>query len=843
MVELIDQFFNDTIPEETKINDDIIIGIDLGTCNSCCSIWRNNSAEIIVDEYGNRTIPSIVVFSSKNEMIVGHDAQNKMLLSSKNAFYEIKRLIGRKMTDQTVIGDQKFLMYQLCGDKDGNVNIIRQKDETNIMITPEELSAGVLMKLKEMASEYLKTPITKAVIAVPAYFNDAQRQATRDAAEIAGLNCVRIISEPIASALAYGLNKMSKIKKDSAYHVIVYDLGGGTLDVSLLTICDGIFEVEGTAGNTHLGGVDFDNRLFDYCLNNFKLMHDDFNVNDVFPDMLQKLHKVCESAKKVLSTSAQTIIGVTNFWNAKNLMIHMTRNKFNEICNDLLVMCLQPLVDILRSCDIKKEDINEAILVGGMTRVPSIRENIYRFFEKCPNSSINPDEIVSIGAAIQGYIISHKSDPFSESVTLLDTTPLSLGVETIGGVMNIMIPRNTLIPVSEKQIFSNDTPNETSILIKVFEGERKMTNDNFCVGEFELSGLAPSPRGYHNIEVTFTVDVDGMITVSAEDLHKNNMSTIRINGNRGRLSKDSIEKMVNEAKEYEKNDKLRKKRKKMHYELTELCDNIEKNLYFTECQLPESEKDNIRIEVSHIRIMLKKDFDEITEEFYKEQLHKIKRNYCVLITKINDDSASILKSCAPNSDEIGTSVFQNDNDDDKTYVKVIATELGYDDSIDNVKLNELKQIRDTLTDMCHSVSDIVNNPNVFIDETMRQDIKNFVEDLIVWIHVQPKISFEEYQSKLNELTHKCNDCIKEERSDCENEEELMTLCLSIKSSIVSNPLSINEKMTRVLNDEIDNILLWMNENKNAAREQYSDKISYINGICNKIYEEIVNTKK
>lgn len=839
MTDLISQFFNDDIQTDVSSDVDDIIGIDLGTCNSCCCIWRNNSAEIILDEYGNRTIPSVVAFTNKNTYI-GCDARNQMLFDPRNAFYEFKRLMGKKVTDKTVFGDQKFLMYKICGDKSDNVNIVRRKDNEVIMLTPEELSSYILLKLKRMASDYLKRPVKRSVIAVPAYFNDSQRQATRDAATIAGLDCIRIISEPIASALAYGLNKLTKLSKNGDTHVAVYDLGGGTLDVSLLTINDGVFEVIGSAGNTHLGGVDFDNRIYDYCINTFKMSHTDFDVNTLSPESSQKLHKACENAKKVLSSTAQTTIGVTNFYNGINLIMNMTRNKFNEICNDLLILCLKPLDDILVNCEIKKEDITEIILVGGMTRVPAIRENIYKFFGKCPNSSINPDEIVAVGAAIQGYIIAHKNDPFSESVTLLDTTPLSLGVETIGGVMNVMIPRGTLIPTSEKKIFSNDTPNETTISVKVYEGERKLTRDNFCVGEFELSGLTTAPRGYHKIEVTFTIDVDGLITVTAIDLRGNNTNTLRINGNRGRLSNDAIEKMVEAAKMFEVNDKINKKKKKLHYELTELCDNINKNLDFRETHLPDGEREVIRADVLKILEMLKRPYEEIDETVYDDEAKRLKRNYCVLITKIDDDNHDY-KNYTAQTVEAGTSVFQNDDDDEKTYVKIVATELGYDDTIDTDKLNELKQLRDTLIETCHTVLEIADSPSIILNDSCRANLKDLAEDILVWVHVQQKISMEDYKEKLDELTDQCNkyvDIPDQTSLQC-SKNELLTLCSSLKSSINSNLLALDDKSMGILDDKIDDVLGWVDNNTDASPEQYQEKIDLLNEMCNGIYNSLI----
>jgi heat shock 70kDa protein 1/2/6/8 len=837
MTDLINKYFEETLETEEKINIEYVIGIDLGTCNSCCSIWRNNAAEVIPDEYGNRTIPSVVSFTNKT-VYIGVEARNQLLLAPKNAYYEIKRLIGKKMNDKTVLGDKKFLTYELRADKNDNVAIVYEKDGNEKLLSPEELSSYILMKLKKMASDYLKSPVSKAVISVPAYFNDAQRQATRDAATIAGLECIRIISEPVASALAYGLNKLTKISREGDTYVVVYDLGGGTLDVSLLTINDGIFEVIGSAGNTHLGGVDFDNRIFEYCINVFKTNHINFDETIITAEASQKLRKACENAKKVLSSTAQTTIGVINFFNGENLIVNLTRTKFNDICNDLRMLCLQPLSDILLNCEIKKEAINEIILVGGMTRVPSIREDIQRFFNKCPNSSINPDEIVSVGAAIQGHILVHKNDPFSDSITLLDTTALSLGIETIGGVMSIMIPRGTIIPCYEKKTFTNDTSNETSVMIKVYEGERKLTRDNFYVGEFELSGLSSAPRGYHKIEVTFSVDMDGMIIVSAEDLRRNNVNTIRINGNRGRLSTDEIDKLVENAKNFEENDKLIKKKKRMHHELSGLCENIIKNLDFRETKLPEQEMKDIKDDVNQILELLKNKYDEIDDEIYTREIKRLKANYCILITQIDDENIN-KKICYEQTKTNGTSVFQNEDDEEKTYVKIVANEFGYDENVNEDILNELRRTRDLLIETCHNTLEILGHMDVFLHETIKNEIKDYIEDVLIWIHVQQKISLNEYQQKMNELTEMCNRYIEYLPEEKNSRNELITLCTSLQNCLSSNMIAIDEDNMHNLDTKLNEILQWIDTTQNATDDEYNTKIDEINEMCNSITSSLV----
>lgn len=854
MSNLIDNFFSDYVDNsesnEKTDNIEYVIGIDLGTSNSCCGIWRNGKFEIIPDEYGNRTIPSIVAYSD-NSVHVGNDAKNLNCGKlSKNLFYEMKRLIGKKIDDKTVINDKKFITYDIDCDNNKNIRVIVHNEKTNEkkFVSPEELSSYILIKLKNMASEYLKCPVKKAVISVPAYFNDIQRQATRNAATIAGLECIRIISEPIASALAFGLNKLSKKTEKNDLNVLVYDLGGGTLDVSLMTINDGVFEVIGSSGNTHLGGVDFDNRIYEYCINTFKSQYKDFDMYTVTNDMQQKLHNACENAKKILSSSEHTLICITEFYNNKNLMINLTRNKFNEICRDLLTLCLKPMDDVLVGCEINKTNIDEIILVGGMTRVPVIRDNVHKYFNKCPNSSVNPDEIVATGSAIQGYLITNKSDPFSESVTLLDTTPLTLGIETMGGVMNVMIPRGSLIPVSEKKMFTNDTPDETSVMIKIFEGERKLTKDNFYIGEFELSGLSPKPRGYHKIEVTFSIDVNGIVVVTAIDTNKKIQNEIRINCKCGHLSNDEITKMIEVAKQFEQTDKLLKKKRKMFYELTEICENIIKNVNSN--NIHDSEKKMITDDIESVKKELNKSFDEIDMEFYNTQIQRLNKTYCVLTIKQHDDdiNKNTIDKCEgyveKQSDtcNVGTSVFQDDDNKDNQHETI--------DNQDNEgkiektpeEINEIMKIRDTLLENCHGILDITDSTTIDIQESDRQKLKDYVENIIVWIHVQQNSSISEYTNKMNELTDFCNECIGNNiiSQEINPRDELLTLCNSLKSSIDSDLLALQEYDMTILNRIVDETLELINTKSELTDDDYRKKILFINEHCNKINDKYTN---
>lgn len=828
----IDNFFNDC-PIEVKEKDDYVIGIDLGTCMSCAGIWRNNTFEVIPDEYGNRTIPSVVAFTNK-DVYVGYEARNQLLLNPKNTIYEVKRLMGKKINDSTVISDRKFLAYDLCPDENDNVNIMCSRGGKQVIITPEVISSYILMKLKTMASEYLKSDIKRAVITVPAYFNDAQRQATKDAATIAGLKCERILNEPSSSAIAYGLMKVSK---NTNTNVIVYDLGGGTLDISLLRVSDGIFEVVQSAGNTHLGGVDFDNRLVNYCINIFKQKHVDFDEKLLGIDNRQKLYRACETAKKVLSTSVQTTIGVVSFCQKHDLLITLTRDKFNEICNDLLVFCLKPLDDILTSEDLKRDEVNEIILVGGMTRVVAIRENIQRYFNKTPNSSINPDEIVANGAAIQGYMLMTKTiDPFLESITLLDTIPLSLGVETKGDIMSIMIPRNTPIPTSVKRVYSNDTAGETSVTIRVFEGERKMTKDNFFVGEFELSGLKPANIGFHKIEVKFEIDLNGMITVSAIDLRYDNKKSICVTGHCGRLTDETIQKMLIEAQEFEQHDKIRKHKKKLHYDLCILCDNVIKNIEFRQSEMLEEDRENIIIDIENVRKSILINDDDSPIDIYEKEITRIKEKYNILTFPISNEQYNVAGLLDNNN---GTSVYQDDDADEKTRINLIATELGCCEN-DSTYVNELKQLRDSLVVMCNDILDILNSPCSILKQDDIVLLKDYISDLLIWIHVQQKITIDDCNEKMNELTKLCNERVSSVITPTDNmndKNELQLLCTTIQNSISSDSLGLNEEIIDVISSQISDTIEWLNTEHEQI--EYQVKIEQLNKVCNDLYDKMI----
>ena len=563
-----------------------IIGIDLGTTNSCVAVLEGGEPTVINSTEGGRTTPSIVGFAKDGERLVGQAAKRQAVTNPENTVFSIKRFMGR-MFDE-VKNEIKDVPYKIEKSESGSV-VVNAAEKT---YTPPEIGAMILQKLKQTAEDHLGTTVTDAVITVPAYFNDSQRQATKDAGKIAGLNVKRIINEPTAASLAYGLDK----KKDET--IAVFDLGGGTFDISILELGDGVFEVKSTSGDTHLGGDDFDRKVIDWIASEFKTSDGIDLKKD--PMALQRLREAAETAKKELSTSKQTEINLpfvtADSSGPKHLNLTLTRAKFEELVSDLVERTVDPCLKAIKDAGLSAADINEVVLVGGSTRMPKIQEKVKEIFEKEPNHSVNPDEVVALGAAIQGGVLSGDVD----DILLLDVTPLSLGIETLGSVSTKLIERNTTIPTKKSQVFSTAADNQTTVEIHVLQGEREMALDNKTIGRFHLDGIPPAPRGVPQVEVTFDIDANGILNVSAKDKATGKEQSIRIEASSG-LSDAEVDKMVNDAKKHETEDKNKREKIDMDNQAEQLIYQTEKNIDEYKDKLSKEEKKALEDAVSKVK--------------------------------------------------------------------------------------------------------------------------------------------------------------------------------------------------------------------------------------------------
>lgn len=660
-------------------NKSFCLGIDFGTTNSCLSVWYKNKP-IIITDYDNTNIIPTVIELTKNKKVIGKEAYlRKNIFEKTNTtenfkktflVYEVKKLLGKKYTDlpQSLID---ILAYNIVPDNSNNIQIYDAENDKYYY--PEEIATHLFMSFKVRAEMFLtdkfkeEIQIINAIISVPAYFNKNQREIIKSCATSAGFNVLRLINEPTAAALCYKLGKNSV---NSDKNIIVYDFGGGTLDVSCLYITDGLYEVLGSCGNNNLGGCDFDKKIMEYVISYFIEEHKiekDYFIENISENNLQKLKFLAEQTKISLTDNLHTKIKINNFFENKDLKVSISREKFNEITEDLIKMAVKPLSDILELCELEKEKINEIIMVGGMTRIPIIRYCVERFFNKDVNCSIDPDTVVSIGASIQGHLLTCK-DNISDNLLLVDRTPLSIGLETSGGIMDILIPRGTIIPVKKTKKYTTDKDDTEWITIKIYEGERKLTKDNFLIGDFILSGIEKEKRGIPEIQITFEIDTDGIIKIKAEDL-KNplNKKIIQVSGNKQNLSEEELDKIIENAKKMDFIDRIDKMKKEHYLSLIDSSKRIIENINSSDVKIDETIKKTITDTITKILSWLETtNYNDISEEKYKELSSEYKNNYSIYLIQNNKP------------------IIELDNVDEE---EIKGIEI-YDDEINTKKYNE-----------------------------------------------------------------------------------------------------------------------------------------------------------
>ena len=802
------------------------IGIDFGTRFSTVSIWRNNRCEIIPDSFGNRTIPSVVSYY-KTARLIGHNAVAMREINPDNTIYDVKRIIGRSMNDSDINLLKRMLNFKIEDDNSQFNNVMIRLDSNmtsgDAKIRPEEVASLILRELKIMASNYLGYEVTKAIVTVPAYYRDSQREAIKDAVKIAGLDLVKLINEPSAAAIAYGMGNKQWTNSDFG-RVLVYDWGAGTLDLSILRIQNGTFSVLGVCGHNQLGGEDVDYAILNFVIKQFKEKHR--YEKKILPTKLSmmKLKNACENAKKILSKTDKTIISVDNFYENKDLIYHITTEEFNTLCHQIFLLAMEPLNDIFKITKLKKNQINDVIIVGGSTKIPKVRSLILSFFEKTDikqlNCSMNPDEVVSMGAAISGYLQFNKQCPFGKNIMLIDSVPLNLGVETEESFMTPIITRSTPIPISKNMMFTTLKDYETSIDIKIFEGQRKFTADNNLLGILTLQGFRKSIRGIPKILVTFQIDNNGIFQVTAVEKNSDVSNSIQFNSTitKGRLEQKQIDELIEKANKNHTTDTIYAMKLAYTHELTEFCKTIGQNLNNNEFKLTKSDRIDMKTMIRDtLKWLNEVSYDVIDVSELETKVKEYRKKYSSLITLPQKVTFKSLTTT-----DMGVEIHGDDKEKD------------YNDSfiLFSDKLpSEIKEIKDEINTLCTQLVNLIKNPVTNIEQEEVEKFSDYLESVWAWLYTYESKILSDYVAKINEINRfsegilSKNENIFHENSNFGTLDELATTCNILYSSIKDNFLSVEDDDRKKLLTRIEDEMLWISGHRIKVNDIYQMRIN------------------
>ena len=822
------------LTERNSNDQNIIIGIDLGTTNSVISVWKNNKYEIITDKMGNKLIPSIISFYD-DVKLYGNEAKSIQNIGKVKTIYDVKRLIGRSYSE--IINDIDYLNYKIKNDDN---NILIETINSNIA-SPEALTTMFLIYLKECAENYLNAKIDGAVITVPAYFNDSQRSTTLKAAQNAKLNVKRIINEPSSAALAYGL---CNHKKDN---VLIYDLGGGTLDVSIVSIDNGMIRVLASTGNTFLGGIDFNNKIINYVISQFKKIYNIKEKMELSTTVYKKLLQNVENVKKILSTNDFASIFIEHFYNKHNLSISITREKFEQLCNDVFVLCMKPIDDVLKSSNINREDINDIILVGGSSRIPKIKKNIETYFDNCNvqiNNTINPDETVSVGASIYGRMIINKNDPFTKNLILLDIYPLSLGVETMNKIMTTIIPRNSTLPIKRKKNFTTEIYNQNEVNVNVYEGERTLTKDNYHICSLCLKKISHK-NGLPVIAISFEIDINGILCITAVDRNNGNENKVVVDIKNNKKNNDMIEQIIKESEKNKEADKLNQDKVITIHNINNFCNSIISNIKRS-VELNEDVRNEIINKLTKTKKKFSMDkFEDFEVDNLKRILKDLKKEYINYNTCIinknngNDDDVEGISDLSINS----VAIYQNTNDNKND---IIENDVVENNNYDDTEINNIKQ---KLEELCDNIVNIIKETNINVSEEDKCFLLDYIDTVYIWLCLNDTLDAKIYINKIDEININCNKILEkyDDNKLFENndnyKDELKTICHSLCNLFRTNHFNIDlnkiKELERMTSKSLDYIKLIEKNDPNNINDEINkrckDMLEEINIYCNNIY--------